>query len=271
MAGSLELNGQWVLVTGASAGLGEAMARQLARDHGANLVLVARREDRLRALATELEASRPGVRTRVVPADLTDPAAVDRVAEEAQADDGPLRGAILNAGVTYFGPHGDLGPDTFSAILATNVTSVVRLASAFVPAMANAGDGGLLLVSSMAGLLPVPYQAAYCGTKGFVTNFGLALAEEHHASPVSITVFCPGGIATDMTHDSKLRHFESGPFMQTADDCAREGLAALVARKRLAVPGRLNRAQLFATRLVPRTLAATITRRAYEPALRAPD
>ena len=266
----LPLKGRWVLVTGASSGLGEEMARQLARDHGANLVLVARREDRLRVLAEELEASRPGVRTRVVAADLTDPGAVDRVAEESVAE-GPLGAAILNAGVTYFGKHTELDADTFAAILATNVTAVVRLASALVPAMVRAGDGGLLLVSSMAGLLPVPYQAAYCGTKGFVTNFGLALAEELHDAPVSITVFSPGGIATEMTHDSKLRHFESGPFVQSAEDCAREGLAAFVARKRLAVPGRLNRVQLLATRFVPRTLSVAITRRAYEPALRLPD
>lgn len=259
-----------VLVTGASSGLGEEMARQLARDHQASLVLVARRLDRLNTLKAELERY-PGVQCQCIAADLSKPEDVDRVYREALAG-GDVYGVILNAGVTHFGPHLELDWAAFQNLLATNVTSVVRLVNLFTPALIARGQGGgILLVSSMAGLLPVPFQSAYAGSKAFITNFAQSLSQELRDEPVSITVFSPGGIDTAMTRDSKLNYFANTALLQDVVSCAAAGLAAMQRREGLAVPGVLNRAQLFATRFAPRRLVTHLAGVAYRKALKAGD
>jgi short-subunit dehydrogenase len=242
----IDLRNRWVLVTGASSGLGREMARQLARDHGANPILVARRRDRLDELRAELEASH-GVSARVIAADLAKGEDVERVFRESTGF-GSVDAVILNAGVTYFGPHQELEWSAYEALVATNLTSVVRLTHLFVPyLLEQKRAGALMLVTSVAGLTPAPYQAAYSGTKAFLTSFGQGFAEELHGQDVSITVFAPGGIATEMTHLSGLAaQFEGSLALQAPDACAREGLRALVARRSLAVAGWLNRLQLFA-------------------------
>ncbi|HEX6591604.1 MAG TPA: SDR family NAD(P)-dependent oxidoreductase [Moraxellaceae bacterium] len=265
MIAPLSLQGRWVLLTGASSGLGEAMARQLVRDHGAHLVLVARRAEKLQALRTELEQL--GAQCQVIAADLSREADVQRVFDQATAH-AVIQGVILNAGITHFGRHEELSWPDFRQLLDTNVSSLVQLASLFAPYMARQNSGGaLLLVSSIAGFVPVPYQAAYAGSKAFVSNFGLSLGQELREQGLSLTVFAPGGIDTAMTQNSRLRYFENSPFLQDVDSCARDGLQAFIARKALFVPGRLNRAQLLATRLVPRPWLAMITQAAYRRAL----
>ena len=262
----LQFNKRRVLVTGASSGLGAEMARQLARDQGADLILVARRQDRLAALQQELE-SRYGVQCQIITADLSKPADVDRIFAESTAQ-GEVYAVILNAGVTHFGRHDDLSWDAFQTLLATNVTSVVRLVNLFVPYLQEQGrGGGLLLVSSMAGLLPVPYQSAYAGSKGFVTQFGQSLQQELRGRPVSLTVFCPGGIATEMTAGSGLDYFNATPLVQSAQACAALALKAFARRESLPVPGLLNNLQLLGARLLPRHWLARIAANAYRKAL----
>lgn len=266
MKTSMSFFERWVLVTGASSGLGEEMARQLAQKHHANLILVARRAERLNALKTELEQAH-GIQCRVIAADLSNPLDVDRVHAEAIATC-DVHAVILNAGITHFGKHLDLDWAGFQSMLATNVTSVVRLVNLFSPYLIKKNQGGgILLISSIAGLLPVPYQAAYSGSKAFITNFGQAFNQELSDKNISLTVFCPGGIDTAMTRDSKLRYFENTVFLQDVQSCAADGLQALQQRKTLFVPGRLNRSQLFAARFVPRRLITLITQNAYRKAL----
>lgn len=262
----MNFTGRWILVTGASSGLGLEMATQLATRHHANLILTARREPQLRALAAKLETT-AGIRCAIIVADMAKPDDVDRVFREAAAV-GEVYGVILNAGVTRFGRHLDMPWTEFQQLLATNVSSVVRLTSLFAPYLIEQGSGGgIMNVSSMAGLLPVPYQAAYAGSKAFVTNFTQSLQQELHDAPISLTVFSPGGIDTEMTQNSALRHFENTPLLQTPEACAAAGINALRTRKALAVPGLLNRQQLLLTRFVPRSLVSFITRRTYEAAL----
>jgi short-subunit dehydrogenase len=262
---NMEFKGRWVLVTGASSGLGEEMARQLAAE-GANLVLVARRYERLALLRAELERQH-GVQCRVISADLSLPDDIERVhAEVAAGVD--IYAVILNAGVTHFGRHDQLAWRQVNDLIATNVTGVLHLAHLFLPDLiARKQGGGLLLVSSMAGLLPTPFQAAYSGSKAFVSHFGQALAQEVRGREVSVTVFCPGGIDTAMTRDSKLNYFSDTPFLQSVEDCAADGLNALRTRKKVFVPGTLNRLQLFMTRFAPRAFVNRITHDAYRRAL----
>lgn len=262
----MNFGSKWVLVTGASSGLGMEMACQLAREHKANLILVARRMENLKLLKAELE-QREGIRCHVIAADLSVPADVDRVYEEAVSV-GDVYGVILNAGVTYFGRHRDMEWSTFQNLLSTNVTSVVRLVSLFVPYLTEKRQqGGIMIVSSVASLLPVPYQAAYAGSKAFVTNFAQSLGQELRGEKVSVTVFAPGGIDTEMTRGSKLRYFENTVFLQDVKSCAHEGLQAMQLRKSLHVPGALNRTQLLLSRFIPRNLSASIARNAYRKAL----
>ena len=125
----------------------------------------------------------------------------------------------------------------------------------------------MLLVASMAGLMPTPFQAAYAGSKAFLVQFGQALAQELRGRRVSVTVYCPGGIDTAMTRDSGLRFFSNTPFLQDVGSCAAEGLAALRERRTLYVPGTLNRLQVFMARFAPRALIARVAHDAYRRAL----
>src|SRR3954470_226033 len=168
----MELRGRWVLVTGASSGLGREMAKILAVTYGAHLVISARREDRLNELKAELEKS-GGAKVEICVADLSKLADVDRLIETATRGRA-LFGAILNAGVTHFGDYAALPWDDFRTMLDTNVTATVRMATAFVPVL-EANGGGLMIVSSMAGIFPVPYQTHYSATKAFLVHYGVGL------------------------------------------------------------------------------------------------
>ena len=239
------------------------MAIQLATQHGANLILVARREAKLLELKNILEKN-TGVKCHVIPADLADADAVNRVFHEATAFC-DVYGVILNAGITHFGRHSTLDWATFEQMMAVNVMSVTRLLSLFSPYLLSKNHGGgMMVISSLAGLLPVPYQAAYAGTKAFVTNFTQSLYQELHDENISITVFSPGGIDTEMTQKSNLRHFENTGFLQDVQSCAREGIVAMESRKSRVVSGWLNRQLLFLTRFTPRSLVSFATRKAYE-------
>jgi short-subunit dehydrogenase len=235
---NLALNNKWILVTGASSGLGQEMARQLAHIHKANLIIAARRADKLEELKAELEKA-AGIKVKVIVADLSIPEEADRVIAESIAN-GNLYGAILNAGVTYFGRHTELPWDNFESILKTNVIGVVRMTNSLVKHFDKPGAvGGVMLVSSMAGFFPVPYQAAYSATKAFITAFGNALHNELQNPDFSITVFSPGGIATEMTDNSKFNDLKG--WLMPVSEAAKEGIHAFITRKYNYVPGFFNR------------------------------
>jgi short-subunit dehydrogenase len=254
----LSLKDRYTLITGASAGLGREMAREVAKAHGGHLVLVARRRERLEELAKELEPT--GVKAVCITADLAKPEDVERLVKES-TDGRVIHAAILNAGVTYFGRHLELKPAEQQNLLATNVVSVVRLAEDFLRhQLAHAPGGGIMVVSSLAGTMPTPFQAYYSGTKAFLNTWGVALAEELAGQNVSLTVFAPGGIATEMGDKSgTARVAKKGDVgMMDADVCARAALSAFVSRRRFVVPGALNKMNNFLMRLVPRGTQASI-------------
>lgn len=266
MAGVLSLRGRWVLVTGASAGFGRELAIQLARDHGANLVLVARRQALLDALATELSATW-GVEAVGISCDFSSPerceALLERVIEER-----PLAAAVLNAGVTHYGDALAQPSDSLAAMINTNVTSLAVLTNAVARHFKARGEqGALLLVSSVGSFLPLPYQAAYAGTKAFVTQFGLALGVELAPDQISVTVFAAGGMPTELVTGSGLgRKFKADQLgMMAVDRAARIALEALVKRRPLSVPGVLNQALAFAARLTPRRFLAARAGDIYRP------
>ncbi|MBI3203396.1 MAG: SDR family NAD(P)-dependent oxidoreductase [Myxococcales bacterium] len=261
----MDFRGRWVLVTGASSGLGQEMARQLARDHGANIVAVARRAERLEALKQELEPT--GVKVLPLTADLQKTEDVDRVIDRATEGE-PLYGAVLNAGITHFGDYHELGWEGFQRMLSTNVTSVVRFTERLLPYLEKQGEGGgVMLVSSMAGLSPVPYQAAYSGTKAFLVHYGCSLYHELQGKNVSITTFAPGGIATEMTEGERFNSLRS--WLMPVDRCARSGLDGFRQRKYLHVPGVLYKLLATLSNVAPEPFSSSRVAAEYRASLAA--
>jgi short-subunit dehydrogenase len=266
---NLDVRSRWVVVTGASSGLGRAIALDLAKRHGANLILVARRVERLQALQSELQTSY-GVLAQVIAADLSQREDVDRVFRDSTREHDVIA-VVLNAGVTHFGHYSDLAWEGFETLLDTNVKSTVRLVHAFVPYLLEKDQGGaLMLVTSMSGLIPVPFQTAYSSSKAFLTTFGLGLNHELAGRNVSITTLAPGGIATEMTETSGLaQHFGDTLQIQSAEFVAHVAVDALIRRRYLAVPGYFNRLQLLLPRFLPRRLVGRVVAAAYQKALAA--
>jgi short-subunit dehydrogenase len=262
----LELENRWVLVTGASSGLGREMARVLARDYRANLVIVARRQERLLLLASELEQAHR-IEVRVIDADLSRDGEAERVFAEATRDSN-LVGAILNAGVTHFGNWDELGWDAFKDMLALNVTSVVRMTTLLLPYLEKRGEGGaLMLVSSMAGLMPIPYQTAYSATKGFLVNFGCGLHHEMLPRGVSVSTFVPGGIRTEMTDGERFDGLRT--WLMPVERCAVEAVRAFRERAYLHSPGLVYRLGAVASRLLPQRLFISRVAEQYRRSLQA--
>ncbi len=262
---NMDFRGRRVLVTGASSGLGAEMAEQLARDHGAHLVLVARREERLRELGDRLSA-RYGAQVETIRADLRDGSEAERVVQEATRD-APLYAGILNAGVTHFGHHDELDWEDFEAMIDLNVKSNARMTTLLVPYLEQRGEqGGVLLVASMAGVVPVAYQAAYSGTKAFLVNYACSLHHEMEPRGVTVTVFTPGGIVTEMTEGERFNDLRS--WLQPVVPCAREGLAGFKRREYVTIPSVLYRWGFAAVRrLVPERFLVGRTAAVYRNSL----
>lgn len=256
--------GRWVLITGASSGLGAEMARQFAGEHGAHLILVARRADRINALAEELRLKH-GTEVLTCAADLSQLSEVDRVARLIN-EHGQIYAAILNAGATHFGHHDELSWDQFQRLLNLNVQSTVRLIHLLLPGLEHAAaGGGILLVASLAGLTPVSYQAAYSGTKAFLINYGCSLHHEMRIRGVTVTTFAPGGIATEMTEGARFNDLRA--WLVPVGPCARSAIYGLKRRKYLVVPGLVYRIGAVITRLLPQSLVVATVAAQYRRSL----
>jgi len=240
------MSGLWsrALVTGASSGIGRAIAVKLA-DEGAALVLVARDSERLETLAADLR-TRLGTDVEILPADLTDRAELRRV--EA------IDVLVNNAGLGTYGEFRTLDPDGEEREIALNVVALVRLTRAVVPAMVERERGWILNVSSMASLQPTPLNATYGATKAFVTSFSESLHEELRTSGVKVTAVLPGFTRTEFQERAGLGGTGGMPdfVWQSAEDCAAEAVAALAAGRPLVVSGSLNKVAAVLSGVTPR-------------------
>ncbi|MCG2613321.1 SDR family NAD(P)-dependent oxidoreductase [Terrimonas sp. NA20] len=264
---SLNFKNKWVLVTGASSGLGQEMALQLASKEGANLIITARRADRLEQLRAEL-VKNAGVQVKIIVADISTNADVDRIIKES-TEGQELYAAILNAGITYFGEHKKITDADFDRLIQTNVTGVVRMATQLVKYFEENGrEGGVMTVTSMATLYPVPYQALYSGSKAFITNFMLALSQELTNKDLSLTVFAPSGIETEMTQDEKFGGLKK--WLMPVSQAALEGIQSLKFRKLFYIPGALNRNGSRFMKLLPRRFILSTMAKTYRKSLGLP-
>lgn len=262
----MNLKGQWVWVTGASSGLGKELATQLAKHHGANLVISARRKDRLEALKTELETS-SGVQVRTLVVDLANLGDVERAITVAQEMN--ISAAVLNAGVGHLGFHHELSWDDFHAMIHTNVIGTVRITSELASwAQRHHHPLRIMLVTSLQGFIPIPFQSAYAGTKGFLTNFGLALSQELRGTSVKVQVFAPTGVKTEMTAGARFAKLSS--FLLPVDLVAAQAIKALKKGATLSTSmGFWERIGMSFERLLPRMVAIRIMGQVYRQSVEA--
>ena len=259
------------LVTGASAGIGACIARELA-ERGHNVVLVARRKERLDALATEL-ASKHGIRAETISCDLGKAAPRGRLSgriEELGLDVDLL---VNNAGFATNGPFQESDPARELEQVRVLVEAVVGLSSAFIPAMVERGRGAVLNVSSTAGLQPLPYSAGYSAAKAYVLTFSEALHHELGRHGITVTVLAPGPVTTDFWEISGWQVTGGHTFERavprlawiTAEQAARAGVNGLAAGQRVVVPHAALRNALRAAEYLPHAVKLPLIERMMRP------
>jgi short-subunit dehydrogenase len=258
------------VVTGASSGIGREIARQLAqRGHG--LTLVARREDRLRALADEV-AGAHGVRVEVTTADLTDQAARERIADQVAAR-GLVAHVLVNAaGLSTVGAVHANDPAAELTMIRTDVEALAHLCSLFLPGMVERGAGAVLNVASTAAFQPMPGQAGYAASKAFVVSYSQATRAELKGTGVSVTVLCPGPVATEFAESAGFDSAEAEAalpaFMWVAPEAVAEaGVEGLERGRAVVIPGAANHVAALGARFAPRTLLVPLLARRH-PGLR---
>jgi len=240
------------VITGASAGIGAALARVFAR-HGHELALVARRTDRLQALADEIAAT--GARKPLVIAtDLQRPDAASVIGAALAAQGVEPQFMVNNAGFGLIGLAGARERDEVLAMIDVNVRALTELSLAFIDSLAR-HRGGLLNVGSLAGFLPGPGMAVYYATKSYVLSLSEALHSELKGRGVRVSVLCPGPVATEFAERAGVKGgLAPGPLTQSVERVAEAGYRGLMRGQRIVVPGLANKFVASVVPLVPRRL-----------------
>jgi len=255
-----DLRGHRALVTGASSGIGRELARQLAA-MGADLVIAARRRDRLDELRGELEAAH-GVTVTCVDVDLARDGATEKLWQAASAA-GPIDICVNNAGFGIFQLFSDVPLQRNQEMVRLNVLAVTELSHRFVTAALDRDRRAYLLnVASTASFQPVPYFANYAATKHYVLAFSEALAHELARTQVSVTCLCPGGTWTEFfdTSQQTLGRMARASMLP-ADKVAAIGLKAMLRGRRSVVTGGMNKLAAWLTRLAPRRMNGAVAAR----------
>lgn len=254
------------LVTGASSGIGAAIAREL-HSRGHHVCLTARRADLLDGLAAEL-----GGRTSVVPADLSRPE--DRAALPARTEALGLQIEILvnNAGLATMGPQHGADPSAELTVIEVDVAAVVDLCVRFTPGMVRRHRGSVLNVASVGAFGPLPGQAVYGAAKAFVLSYTHALRAELRGTDVQASVLCPGPVHTGFGEragfsDAEAEALLPAPLWVSPGDVARDAVEGLLDGRPVIIPGRFNRAAAALYHLAPRRLLVPLLARSH-PGLR---
>jgi hypothetical protein len=245
------------VVTGASSGIGEALARRIARDRR-NLVLVARRAERLGALATELGAAH-GITALAIPCDLTAPDGPAALVGELDRRGLEVEWLVNNAGFGTFGAFHTLPVERELDEIHLNVTAPVALTGLVLPGMVRRGRGAIVNVASLAGFGPMGLNATYCATKAFLIAFSEALSVDVQGRGVHVLCVCPGFTRTEFQEKAGIDTAQVPGFVwMTPEEVADQAIAA-VGRQTVLVNGMLNRVMAAALRLAPRSLVARAT------------
>jgi hypothetical protein len=259
------------VITGASAGIGAELAREFARN-GHMLVLVARRKDRLTALATEIAASgKPEPIVLAIDLSLRDAAA--QIADALTARSLEPQYVVNNAGFGLIGAAAELDRAEQGNMIDLNIRTLTDLSLAFIDSLAR-HRGGVLNVASVAGFLPGPGMAVYYASKAYVLSFSEALHRELAPRGVRVTCLCPGPVETEFSSRAGVIEGKSPALLSvSATRVAKAAYRGLMSGRRLVVPGLANKIVAFLPRIVPRRLILAVLakrqkRRASSPALR---
>jgi uncharacterized protein len=249
------------LITGASSGIGEALAECFAKA-GYNLVLVARSADTLNALGKQL-ASDYGIKTWAAPADLSQPDAAQKLAAAMKRAKRVIDVLVNNAGILNHGAFVDMPAQYHHAMIDLNITGLTTMMAHFAPSMVARGQGRILNVASIAAFQPIPSLATYAATKAYVLSLTESLSEEFKGTGVSITALCPGITATNMFSGAKAESAQLANLPKfligDAKVVAQEGFDACMRGDAIKVPGAINQATIIAGRATPKWLLRKVS------------
>jgi len=249
---------RWAIVTGASSGIGRSIARQLAAE-GTNLVLTARRTDRLMDLACSLR-----VQTECIGLDLEAADAPRRLFDFTESKGIQPDLLVNNAGFGIYGEIREMDADRQLAMVQVNCAAVVVLTRLYLPGMIERRSGEILIVASTASFQAVPYQTTYAATKAFDLIYAEGLAEEVRRFGIRVCALCPGQTETEF-HAIANEPIPKGVPVHSSDEVARIGLKALRAGKHYVICGFGNRMGMELQRLAPRRLVTAISERMFRP------
>jgi hypothetical protein len=255
--------GKWALVTGASAGIGVALATQLAAG-GAHLLLTARRGDRLEELARKLRSTHK-IQTESFVADLAQPDAPQKLYDFTRQKGLAIDLLVNNAG---FGQYGELPKTPTQRLLdmvQVNCSAVVHLTRLFLPDMLARRRGDVLILASTASFQAVPYISTYAATKAFDLLFAEGLAEEMKPYGIRVCALCPGSTESEFHVAANQQRFTNKHRQETAEKVARTGLEALAAGKSYVISGLSNYLGAHSQRLVPRSLVTRVAAGMFRP------
>jgi len=248
----------YVLITGASEGLGHEFAKLFAQG-GYSLVLVSRNQARLDTVAKELSATHH-VDVRTISKDLCLPEAAEKLKTEVDDQKIAIEMLVNNAGVGVHGLFPQADWKTTEDMLNLNMMTLTHLTRLFLPAMLERGHGKILNVASTAAFQPGPFMACYFASKAYVLSFTEALAEELSGTGITVTAFCSGPTRTQFQKRSNTENIRENSFVMEAAPAVQTAYRGLMEGKRLVVPGFTNKLLALLVRLFPRRLVIRVTR-----------
>jgi hypothetical protein len=258
-----QIEGSSALITGASAGIGREFARQLAGRAG-SLVLVARRRARLEELRDELVRRDPNLIVHIRDTDLSDEPAVIDLCDWLEREKIAIDLLINNAGLGDMGPFATSEVQRVKEMLAVNITALTLLTRRLLPGMIARKRGAILNVSSTAGFLPIAGFAIYAATKAYVTSFSEAIRAELRGTGVTVTSLCPGPVPTEfmeVAHRPGAKRDRSPEFVRvSAEEVARDGLAAIERDCPLVIPGFIMKLGMSLVRIMPLSILRLASR-----------
>lgn len=243
-----------VLITGASSGIGEAFAYELAKQ-GANLIITARSKDKLQELANKIHKEY-NVQVTVLTGDLLLKETPQKLYDQIKQAGLSVDLLINNAGFGKWVNFLDESIEDYDKMLEININALVKLCHLMLPDMLKKGDCGIINVASTGALQPCPYVATYCASKSFVLNFSEALHGEYSKRGVTITALCPGNTTTGFQLVAKAD--TKGMTADTPETVAKQGIASLLKNKSFKIVGTTNYLQSFLPRLLPRKMMINI-------------
>lgn len=242
------LHGKTALITGASSGIGEAFAYELARN-GVDLIITARSLDKLNEIEKKIREKYP-VRVHVFGGDLTQKETPSQLFNQITGAGLSVDLLINNAGFGKWTNFLEEDLSEYEDMIEINITALMKLTYLFLPAMLKNKTGGIINIASTGALQPCPYVAAYCASKSFVSNFSEALHGEYNHKGITVTALCPGNTITNFQSVAKAN--TKGMKGDTAEKVALEGIKALMKNKSFKIVGKANYLQSFLPRILPR-------------------